>query len=145
MPMSPYLYWILAGFLLLIVEMTSGTFYLLVLGLAAFAAALAAWSGATIGAQAGIAGVVALAGVVVVWKMRAGDTPAVSGNALDVGGMVTLESWVDRSAGLAKVRYRDAQWEARVALEPGQQVPEPGTTLYIRNSAGNLLEVSATR
>ena len=145
MPMSPYLYWILAGFLLLIVEMTSGTFYLLVLGLAAFAAALAAWSGATIGAQAGIAGVVALAGVVVVWKMRAGDTPAVSGNALDVGGMVTLESWVDRSAGLAKVRYRDAQWEARVALEPGQQVPEPGTTLYIRNSAGNLLDVSATR
>ena len=143
--MSPYLYWILAGFLLLIVEMTSGTFYLLVLGLAAFAAALAAWSGATVGAQAGIAGVVALAGVVVVWKMRAGDTPAVSGNALDVGGMVTLESWVDRSAGLAKVRYRDAQWEARVALEPGQQVPEPGTTLYIRNSAGNLLEVSATR
>ena len=145
MPMSPYLYWILAGFLLLIVEMTSGTFYLLVLGLAAFAAALAAWSGATVGAQAGIAGVVALAGVVVVWKMRAGDTPTVSGNALDVGGMVTLESWVDRSAGLAKVRYRDAQWEARVALEPGQQVPEPGTTLYIRNSAGNLLEVSATR
>ena len=145
MPMSPYLYWILAGFLLLIVEMTSGTFYLLVLGLAAFAAALAAWSGATVGAQAGIAGVVALAGVVVVWKMRAGDTPAVSGNALDVGGMVTLESWVDRGAGLAKVRYRDAQWEARVALEPGQQVPEPGTTLYIRNSAGNLLEVSATR
>jgi membrane protein implicated in regulation of membrane protease activity len=145
MPMSPYLYWILAGFLLLIVEMTSGTFYLLVLGLAAFAAALAAWSGATVGAQAGIAGVVALAGVVVVWKMRAGDTPAVSGNALDVGGMVTLESWVDRSAGLAKVRYRDAQWEARVALEPGQPVPEPGTTLYIRNSAGNLLEVSATR
>ena len=145
MPMSPYLYWILAGFLLLIVEMTSGTFYLLVLGLAAFAAALAAWSGATIGAQAGIAGVVALAGVVVVWKMRAGDTPAVSGNALDVGGMVTLKSWVDRGAGLAKVRYRDAQWEARVALDPGQQVPEPGTTLYIRNSAGNLLEVSATR
>lgn len=145
MPMSPYLYWILAGFLLLIVEMTSGTFYLLVLGLAAFAAALAAWSGATIGVQAGIAGVVALAGVGVVWKMRAGDTPTVSGNALDVGGMVTLENWVDRGAGLAKVRYRDAQWEARVALEPGQQVPEPGTTLYIRNSAGNLLEVSATR
>jgi membrane protein implicated in regulation of membrane protease activity len=145
MPMSPYLYWILAGFLLLIVEMTSGTFYLLVLGLAAFAAALAAWSGATVGAQAGIAGVVALVGVGVVWKMRAGDTPTVSGNALDVGGMVTLESWVDRSAGVAKVRYRDAQWEARVALEPGQPVPEPGNTLYIRNSAGNLLEVSATR
>ena len=64
---------------------------------------------------------------------------------LDVGGMVTLESWVDRGAGLAKVRYRDALWEARVAHEPGQPVPEPGATLYIRNLAGSLLEVSAGR
>lgn len=37
--MSNDIHWILAGFLRLIVEMTTGTFYLLVLGLAAFAAA----------------------------------------------------------------------------------------------------------
>lgn len=143
--MSPYLYWILAGFLLLIVEMTSGTFYLLVLGLAAFAAALSAWAGASFGAQAGIAGLVALAGVGVVWKMRAGDTPAVSGNALDVGGRVTLDSWVDRATGVANVHYRDALWEAKVVQLPGQQAPEPGAALYIRNVAGSVLEVSAAR
>jgi membrane protein implicated in regulation of membrane protease activity len=143
--MSAYLYWILAGFLLLIVEMTSGTFYLLVLGLAAFAAALAAWAGVSFGAQAGIAGVVALAGVAVVWKMRAGDKPEVSGNVLDVGGMVTLDSWIDPAAGVARVRYRDALWEARVALAPGQQAPEPGAALYIRNVDGNVLEVAAGR
>lgn len=143
--MSLYLYWILAGFLLLIVEMTSGTFYLLVLGLAAFSAALAAWLGASFGAQAAIGGLVALAGVGVVWKMRAGDVTVVSGNALDVGGMVTLESWVDRASGVAKVHYRDAVWEARVVQHPGQPAPEPGAALYIRNVAGSVLEVSAGR
>lgn len=125
--------------------MTSGTFYLLVLGLAAFAAALAAWAGASLGAQAGIAGLVALAGVGVVWKLRAGDTPAVSGNALDVGGMVRLDSWVDRASGVAKVHYRGALWEARVVEQPGEQVLEPGAALYIRNIAGSVLEVSARR
>lgn len=143
--MSSYLYWILAGFLLLIVEMTSGTFYLLVLGLAAFAGALAAWAGASFGAQAGIAGVVALVGVVVVWKLRAGDTPAVSGNTLDVGGMVVLESWIDEPAGVARVRYRDALWEARVAARPDLPAPQPGGVLYIRNVAGNVLEVAPGR
>ena len=144
--MSNYIYWILAGFLLLIVEMTSGTFYLLVLGLAAFAAALAAWAGASFGVQAAIGGSVALAGVLVVWKMRAGDVTAVSSNTLDVGGMVTLESWIDPAAGSARVRYRDAIWEARVAPPPaGQAAPEPGAALYIRNVAGSVLEVSPGR
>ena len=143
--MSSYLYWILAGFLLLIVEMTSGTFYLLVLGLAAFAGSLAAWAGASFGAQAGIFGVVAIVGVIVVWKLRTGDSPAVSGNVLDVGGMVTLEDWVDRPTGVARVRYRDALWEARVAALPGVPEPEPGAVLYIRNVAGNVLEVATGR
>jgi membrane protein implicated in regulation of membrane protease activity len=143
--MSDYIYWILAGFLLLIVEMTTGTFYLLVLGLAAFAAALAAWAGASFAVQAAIGGSVALGGVLVVWKMRAGDVDAVSSNTLDVGGMVTLESWIDRGAGVARVRYRDALWEARVSPVPGAQGPEPGAPLYIRNVAGSVLEVSTGR
>ncbi len=144
--MSNYIYWILAGFLLLIVEMTTGTFYLLVLGLAAFAAALAAWAGASFGVQAAVGGLVALGGVVVVWKMRAGDVATVSSNTLDVGGMVTLESWIDRASGVARVRYRDAVWEARVSPPPtGDAGPEPGAALYIRNVAGSVLEVSSGR
>ncbi len=144
--MSNYIYWILAGFLLLIVEMTTGTFYLLVLGLAAFAAALAAWAGASFAVQAAIGGSVALGGVLVVWKMRAGDVAVVSSNTLDVGGMVTLEGWIDQAAGTARVRYRDAVWEARVSPIPaGGQVPEPGAPLYIRNVAGSVLEVSSGR
>jgi membrane protein implicated in regulation of membrane protease activity len=143
--MSNDIYWILAGFLLLIVEMTTGTFYLLVLGLAAFAAALAAWAGASFGVQAAVGSLVALGGVLVVWQMRSGDVAAVSSNALDVGAVVTLEHWVDRGAGLARVRYRDALWDARVSLPLAEAGPEPGASLYIRNVAGSVLEVSASR
>ena len=43
--MSPALLWAIAGLALVIVELLSGTFYLLVLGIAAFGAAAAAWAG----------------------------------------------------------------------------------------------------
>jgi len=144
--MSSYIYWVLVAFLLLIVELTTGTFYLLVLGFAAFAGALAAWMGAPFWLQAAICGAVALAGLLVVWKMRAGDVAAVSSNTLDIGQRVILDSWVDRASGAARVRYRNATWDARVGGEPADRADgEPGATLYIRNVSGSVLEVSAAR
>jgi membrane protein implicated in regulation of membrane protease activity len=140
--MSAYLYWILLGFLLLIVEVTTGTFYLLVLGMAAFAGALAAWAGGPFWLQAALGGGVALAGVMVVWKLRARDREPVSSNVLDVGQPVVLESWVDRPSGRARVRYRNALWDANVL---GDASDAPGTVFYIRNVSGSELEVGATR
>ena len=43
--MDAYVWWAVAGIGLIIVEMLSGTLILLMLGLAAFAGALAAWMG----------------------------------------------------------------------------------------------------
>ena len=45
MPFDNFLVWLIAGFLLVIVELVTGTFYMLVLGLACFAAAGLAYSG----------------------------------------------------------------------------------------------------
>lgn len=144
--MSFYIYWALVAFLLLIVELTTGTFYLLVLGLAAFAGALAAWLGAPFWLQAATGGSVALAGLLVVWKMRAGDVDAVSSNTLDIGEMVILDSWVDRASGAARVRYRNATWDARVGGEPADLANrEPGAAMYIRNVSGSVLEVTSAR
>lgn len=140
--MSAYLYWILLGFLLLIVELTTGTFYLLVLGLAAFAAALAAWAGGAFWVQAAVGGGVALVGVMAVWRLRARDVEPVSSNALDVGQPVVLEAWVDRPSRRARVRYRNALWDATVEGEP---TGEPGAVFYIRNVSGSELEVAAGR
>ena len=43
--MEEHLTWAILGMALVIVELLTGTFYLLVLGLAAFGAAGAAWAG----------------------------------------------------------------------------------------------------
>ena len=43
--METHLIWLAAGFILVIAELLTGTFYLVVLGIAAFAGALATWFG----------------------------------------------------------------------------------------------------
>ena len=74
--MDAYLLWLIIGIVLIIVEMTTGTFYLLVLGIAALAAAAAAWFGQSFWVQAVITAAVAVAGVVLVNRYRSKNTPA---------------------------------------------------------------------
>lgn len=49
--MQAYLIWLLAGLALVIAELITGTFYLLVLGLGAFGAGAAAWLGSAAAAK----------------------------------------------------------------------------------------------
>ena len=60
--MDAYLVWLLLGLALVIVELLTGTFYLLVLGVAAFGAGAVAWFGGGFAAQAIAAAAVALVG-----------------------------------------------------------------------------------
>jgi len=138
--MDAYLLWVIAGIVLIIVEMLSGTFYLLVLGVAALAAAGAAWFGQTFWVQAVVSAAVAVAGVLLVNRYRSKGSPAEK-QSLDVGQSVTLESWIDEADGLARVNYRNAQWEARVT---GERTPG-GKVFYIQAVEGNTLQVSAAR
>ena len=139
--MELWLVWIVAGFALAIAELLSGTFYLLVIGLGAFAGAVVAWMGANMLVQAAVGGVVALGGAVWVhrWHLRQKSGDAQS-NFLDRGQPVVLEGWANESANLARVKYRGTSWDARVA--PGER-PAPGTTLYIEGQEGNTLVVVA--
>ncbi len=138
--MDAYLLWALAGIALIIVEMLTGTFYLLVLGVAALAAAGAAWFGQSFWVQAVVTAAVAVAGVLLINRFRGKSLPA-SQQALDVGQSVTLESWISEADGLARVNYRNAQWEAQVV---GERVAG-GTVFYIQAVEGNTLSVSATK
>src|SRR5256885_1918200 len=61
---------------------------------------------------------------------------------LDFGQPAAFESWVNRSAGHARVKYRDALWDAQVA---GDASGEPGEILYITSVDGSTLKVSKTR
>src|SRR3990172_8689939 len=130
--------WLIAGIVLIVAELVTGTFYLFVLGVAALLTAAVAYAGAGFLIQVIVAGAIAIAGVF--WirgRKRAMATPAMP--PLDVGQPVTLDSWVNRDDRLARVKYRDALWDAIVE---GEFRGEAGEVFYIRAIAGNTLRVA---
>ncbi len=139
--MDNYVAWLIAGFVLVIAELATGTFFLLVLGIAAFAGAGVAYSGIEFPFQALIAAAVAVVGVIVAQRYRKqAATPLMP--SLDVGQSAVFESWVNRSARQARVKYRDALWDAVVS---GDAAGEPGEMLTITSIDGNTLKVSKNR
>jgi membrane protein implicated in regulation of membrane protease activity len=139
--MEHWLAWGVLGLALVIVELLTGTFYLLMLGVAAFGAAACAGLGFEFAVQAVVACVFAAAGSYAVHayraRNRAGQMPPI-----DAGMPASFESWIDSGARLARVRYRGASWDARVE---GAESLEPGTTVYVIAADGNTLKVAKTR
>lgn len=133
--------WAVVGLVLVIVELLTGTFYLLVLGIAAFGAALAAWLGLQFSAQSIIAALIGAIGCYGVHLYRAKNR-AEQMAPIDAGMPASFESWLDVGARLARVRYRGASWDARVE---GGDALEPGATVYVLAADGNTLRVTKTR
>lgn len=142
--MEQWLIWTVAGFALVIAELVTGTFYLLVIGLGAFAGALVAYLGGNEMVQALVGSVIAIGGALAVhtWHSRRRQADQGRSNLLDLGQPVVLESWANESAGIARVKYRGASWDARLA--PMATKPQPGSTLYIEGQDGGMLIVAAT-
>jgi membrane protein implicated in regulation of membrane protease activity len=131
--MQGYVFWWILAAVLVGVELTSGTFYLLVYGLAAAAAGMAAWLGAGLIAQLATAGVIAVAGTLALrrWKRSTGH-PESNVQDLDIGQAVQVESW---QGSRGQVRYRGALWDAE-AESAGVDSSRP---LVIRAVRGNTL------
>lgn len=139
--MDHSLLWAIAGLVLVIAELLSGTFYLLMLAVAAFGAALAAYLGLQFSSQVIVAAVVSGVGCYAVYLHRArSDTRQMP--SIDAGMPATFEQWIDQATRLARVRYRGAPWEARVE---GGEIPAPGSLVYVVNIDGNTLKVAAKR
>ena len=138
--MEGWVLWVLVGLVLVIAEIVTGTFYLVVLGVGAFAAALVTWAGGNALLQALVGGGVAIGGAILVHHWHAAHRKADEGrsNFLDRGQPVVLEGWANEAAGLARVKYRGASWDARVAASTK---PVPGSTLYIDSQEGTTLVV----
>ncbi len=136
--MQDYLLWAIAGFVLIIVELITGTFYLLVLGIAALVAAAVAFMGGNLWVQVLMGGSSALLGTYFVhqWWARHPKS-AKSSNDLDRGQTVILESWVNEASGFARVRYRGTTWDARIEGKAGAN-----EVLYIQGQENGLLHVS---
>jgi membrane protein implicated in regulation of membrane protease activity len=132
---------LIAGVALIVAELVTGTFYLLVLGIAALVGSGIGYAGGSHLWQAIVAGVVAVAGVVWVhqYRKRTVSNPM---RGIDVGQPAAFDSWISKGAGHARVKYRDTTWDAHIA---GDVSVEPGEILYITAVDGNTLKVSKTR
>lgn len=133
------LWWVAAG-ILVAAELSSGTFYLLMLALGMSAGALAAHFGAG-GATQFIAAAIVGGGAVVAWRAKRRRTPGpLPGTPnrdlhLDIGSRVHVDAW--QIGGTARVQYRGTAWDVRYQ---GQGAPSAGD-YTIRALDGNCLLV----
>lgn len=136
--MQAYVGWWILAAVLVAVELTSGTFYLLVYGVAAAAAGVAAWLGGGTMAQLLTAGVIAVLGTLALrhWKGTSAHAESTvkdySLQSMDIGQTVQVESW---QGSHGQVRYRGALWDAE-AEPAGVDSTRP---LVIRAVRGNTL------
>jgi membrane protein implicated in regulation of membrane protease activity len=131
--MQAYVVWWILAAVLVGVELTSGTFYLLVYGVAAAVAGVVAWLSAGMVAQLLTAAVVGALGTLALrhWK-RSTDRPEFSAEDMDIGQVVQVESW---QGNRGQVKYRGALWDAEA--ESGSV--DGSRLLVIRAIKGNTL------
>ncbi len=141
--MQPALAWLLAGLLLVVVELMTGTFYLLILGIAAGIGSVMAFAGQPFWMQALMAAIAAMVGGVLVNRFhRVANASSPQDISNDIGERATIESWISEPQRLARARYRGTIWDAEVL---GMDRIEPGALLYVVATRGSRLELSTVR
>ena len=131
---NPTLWLLLAGGLV-IAELLTGTFYLLMLSLGAAAAALMAYADGTLTWQFVTAAIVG-GGAAVLWHLKKPlSNDAQDSNVhLDIGETVTVDAW--DAQGHSQVKHRGAQWAAMCG--PGA-TPETGLHRIIEMQGNSLV------
>lgn len=136
--MQTYTYWFALAFVLVAVEMLTGTFYFLALAAAAAVGGLLALAGLDVALQYALTGVLAVADLLLVRRLRK-SWNARADLGLDVGQPVKVLAW--RADGSARVQYRGAEWDA----EPETAAVPHDATLYIKAVRGTRLIVTQDR
>ena len=137
------LWWIVAG-VLVAAELTTGTFYLLVLALAAAIGAVAAHLGLGATAQVTLAALTGALGTSAWYlhrrrhRQEPTQVQADRNLNLDIGSTVQVAQWDEQ--GRTQVQHRGAQWTAHHA---GLGAPHSGPH-RIKSLNGNTLELEPT-
>jgi membrane protein implicated in regulation of membrane protease activity len=138
------LWWVICG-VAVAVELTTGSFYLLMLALGFAAAALAAHAGLSAATQMVVAAAVGGASVLVLRRLRGQSAPPLDATQnrdvnLDIGETVHVDTWgLD---GTAQVMYRGARWSAALAQSEGAAAPTPGNHRIVEVQGNRLILVS---
>ena len=136
------IWWTLAG-LVVIAELMTGTFYLLMISLGMVAGALAAHSGIGLVGQCVVAALVG-GGATIAWhfyKIKQPSAAKAQANSdvnQDVGAVVQVNAW--NADGSAFVKYRGAQWTVLAA--PG--VAKTTGSYRVKEVIGNQLVFEPT-
>jgi membrane protein implicated in regulation of membrane protease activity len=140
--MQDWMSWLVAAGVLVILELFSGTFYLLMIGIGVGFGSLAALGGFSEPTQAIVAAIVGVIATGLLHRSRLGH-PA-KGNAardqnvnLDIGQRVQVPDW---NEGKARVLYRGALWDIELGqgatAQPGEYkiVEVQGSRLIVSNA-----------
>lgn len=145
--MSEWGIWLMLGGALVVLELFTGTFYLLMVALGLIAGALVALSGGAIWQQLLAAALVGVLATLSLRRSRFGKAGRVDSAHdpnvnLDIGQTVAVAEWTEHPGAQpgARVNYRGAMWD--VELTPGN-APRAGT-FSILEIRGSRLIVGAT-
>ena len=135
--MSNFSLWLVLAGILLIAEITTGTFYLLMVSLGAAVGALMAYLGYGLEVQIAAAAVLAVAGSLLL-RHRSGNRSKTDKqhDVLDIGNKLQVTSW--DANGRASVQYRGATW----AAESTDNTPVTGLHQIV-DVQGNVLKVKS--
>jgi membrane protein implicated in regulation of membrane protease activity len=114
--MADWINWLVAAGVLVVLELFSGTFYLLMIAIGLGFGALAALAGVSVPFQTIVAAVVGVIATLLLHRSRLGrparTNPARDPNVnLDIGQRITVDQWND---GKARVMYRGALWDVEL-------------------------------
>lgn len=131
--MAPYIYWFLVALLLLMAEMATGTFYMLVLSIALAVGGAAALLGLNLPLQLTLSGAAGFIGIMLLRRMKSVGVTAKTDQNLDVGQTVHVITW--HEDGTARVHFRGAEWDAELESNASSR----SNTMYIKAMRGSIL------
>jgi membrane protein implicated in regulation of membrane protease activity len=137
-----WVWWFVLAFVLLVAELLTGTFYLLMIAIALAGAGVASLFGASLSVQLLIAAALGFGGAILLRRLRFGRLENAQAEPLqnmDVGQTVRVDGWT--GGRTARASYRGAQWD--VELAPGEE-PQPGE-FVIQSIQANRLVVARRR
>jgi membrane protein implicated in regulation of membrane protease activity len=115
--MDNWMMWLAMAGVLIVLELFTGTFYLLMIAIGLGFGALAALFGLTVPVQVMVAAVVAVVATELLRRNRppmpaTGETARDPSVNIDIGQTLTVDQW---QGGKARVMYRGAPWDVELA------------------------------